>query len=221
MRDRIDKAVRGFRTLPVRVGYTTGPKLMSRARMAWVRFRNPHANIEFGRDVYLGPGFSLHMPYGGTFRTGDKVEFRRNFRAELGGPASEITIGDGSIFTYDSIIQCDTTISIGRQCTFGQATMMVDGNHRYRDPSRPLLDQGYDYRSLVVEDLVTSMSKVTIINSIGRRAVIGANAVVTKPIPPYTLAVGVPARPVDYFGPAGEEPPGFPSANSVRSGPPE
>lgn len=221
MRDRVGRAARDLRVLPVRIGYTTGPKWASNVRMAWIRFRNPHADIRFGRDVYLGPGFSLHMPYGGSFHAGDKVEFRRNFRAELGGPASTITIGDGSVFTYDAVIQCTTSISIGQRCTFGQTTMMVDGNHNYRDPDTPLLDMGYEYRPLVIEDLVTSMSKVTIVNSIGRRAVVGANAVVTKPIPAYTLAVGVPARPVDYFGPAGEEPPGFSAANSDRSGRPE
>lgn len=221
MKERLRRAARRFRNLPVEVGYTTGPKWASQLRIAWVRFRNPHGDIRFGRNVYVGPGFSLHMPYGGSFHAGDNVEFRRGFRAELGGPSSTISIGDGSIFTYDAIIQCTTTIWIGERCTFGQATMMVDGNHNYRDPDTPLLEQGYEYRPLVIEDLVTSMSKVTIINSIGRRAVVGANAVVTKPIPAYTLAVGVPARPVDYFGPPGEEPPGFPSANSDRSSRPE
>ena len=33
------------------------------------------------------------------------------------------------------------------------------------------------------------------------RAVIGANSVVTRPIPPYCLAVGAPAKVVEYFGP--------------------
>jgi serine acetyltransferase len=39
--------------------------------------------------------------------------------------------------------------------------------------------------------------------------VIDANAVVTKPIPPYTVAARVPARVIDYFGPKGSEPEGF------------
>ena len=210
----------GRRTgLPVTIGYVRGPQWMSRVRKARVLFRNPHADIRFGPGSYLGPGFSLHMPYGGTFVAGAGTEFRRNFRAELGGPTSTITIGDGSIFTYDAIIQCDTSITIGERCTFGQATMMVDGNHRYRDPDRPVLDQGYDYRPLRIDDLVTSMSKVTIIADIGRRAVIGANAVVTRRVPAYSLAAGVPARVIDYFGPAEAAPPEASVANSDRSGP--
>jgi acetyltransferase-like isoleucine patch superfamily enzyme len=50
------------------------------------------------------------------------------------------------------------------------------------------------------------MSKCTVIAGIGRRAFIGANAVVTRPIPPYTVAVGAPARPIEYFGPADDAP---------------
>jgi len=41
----------------------------------------------------------------------------------------------------------------------------------------------------------------------GTRAFVGASAVVTKPVPPYTVAVGAPARPIEYFGPPGGEPP--------------
>ena len=41
---------------------------------------------------------------------------------------------------------------------------------------------------------------------IGKRAFIGAGAVVTRPIPAYTVAIGAPARPIEYFGPPGGEP---------------
>ena len=173
---------------------------MSRLRQAWVLFRNPHADIRFGKGNYLGPGFSLHMPYGGTFITGDYVEFRRNFRAEL-GPSARISIGYLSLFTYDVIIQCDTVIEIGERCSFGQTTILLDGNHRYRDLDTPLLDQGYEYRTIRIEDNATILSKCTVLDSIGTRSVVAANAVVSKPVPAYCLAAGVPARVLDYFGP--------------------
>lgn len=35
--------------------------------------------------------------------------------------------------------------------------------------------------------------------TIGRGATIGAGAVVTKDIPPYCVAVGVPAKPVEFY----------------------
>jgi acetyltransferase-like isoleucine patch superfamily enzyme len=195
-----------LRRLPVEIGYHRGPRLMSWLRKQWVLLRHPHAEIRFGRDTYLGPGFSLHMADGGAFIVGDGTEFRRDFRAEIHGDG-RVVIGDDCHFTYSVLIQCSTTIEIGSRCVFGQANFLVDGSHRFRDLTRPMLEQGYDFRPLHIADDVSVMTKCTIVSDIGTRAFIGANAVVTRPVPAYTVAVGVPARPIDYFGPPGQEPP--------------
>src|SRR2546428_5034584 len=98
MTSRVRRIPARVRRLPVSIGYFRGPLLMSRLRKWWVLARNPHATIRFGYGTYLGPGFSLHMPFGGTFITGEGVEFRRRFRAEL-GPSGRIEIGKGSYLT--------------------------------------------------------------------------------------------------------------------------
>jgi acetyltransferase-like isoleucine patch superfamily enzyme len=194
-----------LRWLPQRIGYHLTPRVGSWLRKRWVLLRHPHATIRFGRDCYLGPGFSLFIPYDGSFIVGDRVEFRRDFRAEVHGNG-RITIGDDSRCTYSVLMQCSTSIDIGERCQFGQATMVVDGQHRFRDLTKPMLEQGYDFVPLRIEDDVVTTTKCTIMAPIGERAFIGANAVVTKPIPPYTVAVGAPARPIEYFGPPGGEP---------------
>lgn len=200
--DRIGPVVR---LLPLRLGYIYGPKLMSRLRKQWVLARHPHAHIRFGRDVYLGPGFSLDIKGPGTFVAGDRAEFRRGFRAEVAGDG-RLTIGADSHFTYYVLIQCSTTIEIGERCMFGQSTLVIDGQHRFRDLTRPMLEQGYDFQPVHIADEATVTTKCTIMADIGYRAFVGANSVVTKPIPAYTVAVGAPARPIDYFGPPGHAP---------------
>jgi acetyltransferase-like isoleucine patch superfamily enzyme len=184
-----------------------GPWLMSWLRRRWVLFRNPHAHIEFQGPVYLGPGFSLDMPRGGTFIVGPGVEFRRGFRAEFAGADTRITIGGGTAFTYGVIIQCASSIEIGQGCLFAQGTLIVDGSHRFRDLERPVGAQGYDLRPLRIADHVGVMSNCTVIASIGERTLVGANAAVTRSLPPFCVAVGVPARVIEYFGPPGQEPP--------------
>ena len=193
------------RMLPYEIGYRRGPRLMSELRKRWTLLRHPNATIRFGRGVYLGPGFSLHIPDRGSFIVGDGVEFRRGFRAEIEG-TGRITIGPDSHCTYHVLMQCSTSIDIGARCQFGQSTIVLDGQHRFRDLDRPMLEQGYDFTPLRLEDDVTVTTKCTIMADIGTRAFIGANAVVTKPIPAYTVAVGAPARPIEYFGPPGGEP---------------
>src|SRR4051794_34555332 len=200
-----------IRRLPVAIGYFRAPFWMSALRKRWILFRNPHADIRFGRGTHLGPGFSLHMPYGGTFVTGRAVEFRRNFRAELAGPDARIEFGDWCVCTYDVIIQCSTTVRIGDRAQFGQNAIILDGNHRFRDLDKPMLEQGYEFRDIIIDDDAVVLSKCTILAPIGERSIIGANAVVTKPVPAYTVAAGVPARPIEYFGPAERAPDAAPA----------
>jgi acetyltransferase-like isoleucine patch superfamily enzyme len=183
-----------------------GPLLMSWLRKRWVLFRNPHAHIEFQGPVYLGPGFSIDAPRGGTFIAGPGCEFRRGFRAELGGPGARIEIGTMSVFTYDAIIQCSSQVRIGAHCMFGQASLIVDGNHNFRDLERPMLQQGYTLTPITLADHVTTTTKCTIIADIGTRTFVGANSVVSRPLPAFCVAAGAPARVLDYFGPPGGEP---------------
>ena len=194
------------------------PWMGSWLRKQWAIFKNPHGHVEFQGPVFLGRGFSLHMPKGGTFIVAPGVEFRRNFRAELGGPDSRIEIGALAAFTHGVIISCDTTIVIGPRVILGQDCYVVDGNHKFRDLDKHFLDQGYEYRSISIGEEAIVHSKVTIVNDIGTRAIIGANAVITKAIPAYCVAGGVPARILEYFGPPGEEPPGWrPGASKAAS----
>ena len=182
-----------------RLSYSWGPRIASAARKRWLLLRHPHVDIRFEGPVYLGPGFSLFCPEGGTFHVGPSVEFRRGFRCELHN--GTVRIGTGTVFTYSVLMQCSSTIEIGERCLFGQSTMIVDGSHRFRDLDRPVLQQGYDLRPIRIGDDASIMTKCTIIADVGERAFVGANSVVTKDVPPYTVAAGVPARVIDQFGP--------------------
>ena len=138
--------------------------------------RHPHADIRFEGPVHLGPGFSLMIPRGGTFVVGPGVEFRRGFRAEV-EPGGRISIGAGSVFTYYVLIQCTTSIDIGERCIFGQSTIVVDGQHRFRDLERPLLEQGYDYTPIRIEDDAIDHRQV---HDHGRRRASGRSSAPTR-----------------------------------------
>lgn len=185
-----------------RVGARYGPldRLMSALRKHWAIVTQPRAAIRFEGPVYCGPGFSLLVPGAGTFIVGSGVEFRRDFRAEIQGNG-RIEIGAGSAFTYGTLLQCGSSITIGAHCGLGHSVSVIDGNHRFRDPDTPFLQQGYDFRPITIGDHVAVLSTATVIADVGDHAIVGANAVVTKPVPAYSVAVGVPARVREYFGP--------------------
>ena len=102
----------------------------------------------------------------GSFIVGDRVEFRRGL-PRRGRRRRAITIGSGTHFTYSVLIQCSTTIDIGERCMFGQTTILLDGQHRFRDLTRPMLEQGYDFKPLRIEDDATITTKCTIMADIG------------------------------------------------------
>ncbi len=190
-----------WRRAVVRLAFRESPRLASALRKRWAALKNPYATVRFGPHTYVGPGFSLHAPDGGTFETGPGCEFRRGFRCELGGPDSRVRFGAQCVATYDIVVQCTTSLEVGSRVMFGQSCLLVDGNHRFRDPERPMLAQGYDFTPLSIGDDVTILTKCTIVASLGERTVVAANSVVTKDVPAWHVVGGVPAKVLDTYGP--------------------
>lgn len=155
----------------------------------------------------IGPRCSLYVPGPATMRVGPNVEFRRGCHIEL-NLFSELTIGEGTRFTYNAVIQCVRSITIGKGCLIGTGTSIVDGKHAFRGQSARLEEHGLVYEPLTIGDDVLVNTKATITADVGTRAVIAAHAVVTRPIPPYTLAAGLPAKVVEHFGPKDDTPEG-------------
>ena len=69
-------------------------------------------------------------------------------------------------------------------------------NHIYDDPKISIRLQGIRANGIKIEDDVWLGVGSTVLDgvTIGKGSVIGAGAVVTKNIPPYSVAVGVPAN---------------------------
>lgn len=66
----------------------------------------------------------------------------------------------------------------------------------------PIREQGVTREGIIIEDDCWLGSGVKVLDgvTIGKGCVIGANSVVTKDIPPYSVAVGAPARVIKKRG---------------------
>lgn len=196
------------RRLPWELRYVHAARLASQLRRAAILATHRHCTVEIPGSVHVGPSTSVYIPHQGTLRIGADTELRRGFHCEVWG-AGRVEIGAGCVFTSYALIQCSTVIEIGEGTGIGQACIVVDGKHRYRDWRSSWRDQGFDLHPVRIGRWVQVLSKATILADVGDGSVIGANAVVVDPIPAYCLAVGVPARVVDYFGPPELRPQGI------------
>jgi acetyltransferase-like isoleucine patch superfamily enzyme len=85
---------------------------------------------------------------------------------------------------------------MGSDITIGSHTVIISGNPDYKRLDIPMMKQQGSARGINIEDDVWIGVGVRVIDGvrIGRGSVIGAGAVVTKDIPPYGIATGVPAE---------------------------
>jgi len=106
------------------------------------------------------------------------------------------SIGEDSRISTNCRFDCISGITIGDHCQIAGLVVFETMNH----PVEPVLNNVRRARPapIVVEDYVWIASASVILPgvTIGRGAVVGAGAVVTKNVPPFTVVGGVPAKPI-------------------------
>lgn len=94
-------------------------------------------------------------------------------------------------------------VTIGNHVILAQNIVMSGLNHSYEDISKPIHKQPVTTAPILIEDecWIGANAVVTAGVTIGRHSVVAAGAVVTKSIPPYSIAVGNPARIIKQYNP--------------------
>lgn len=142
--------------------------------------------ISIGDDVLIGPGVALSA----GMVPGQEC---------LVTPV--VTIGDRCLIGRGSGIVGHFSISIGNDVWTGHHVYITDQNHGYEDITIPISKQSQPERAVSIGDgsWLGHGSVVLPGVTIGRHVVIGANSVVTKDIPDFSVAVGVPAKVIRRF----------------------
>jgi acetyltransferase-like isoleucine patch superfamily enzyme len=150
--------------------------------------------IELGEQVILRSQVWLRNYGQSRMRIGDWVQLDRGVDIKAHHQA-DIEIGEHSYIGPYTCLSGDS-IKIGKNCLIASHSAIYANNHIFADPSRPICTQGNSYQGIVIEDDCWLGSGVRVVDgvTIGQGSVIGAGAVVTKSIPPYSIAVGVPAK---------------------------
>lgn len=131
--------------------------------------------IGLGRDLYLYPGLYLETQASGC-----------------------IEIGDGVVMSRGVHVVAYERISIGAGSMIGEYASLRDANHRHGEAGMALRHAGHEARPIRIGRNVWIGRGAVVLPGvdIGDGAVIGANAVVTRPVAAGQTVVGVPARPL-------------------------
>lgn len=111
---------------------------------------------------------------------------------------NKVSIGINCSFNRNVFIDAGEKgeIIIGNNVMIGPNTLLRAEDHAFDRIDIPICEQGHKAGIIKIEDDVWIGANVVITKdvTIGEGCVIGAGAVVTHDIPPYSVAAGVPAR---------------------------
>jgi acetyltransferase-like isoleucine patch superfamily enzyme len=110
---------------------------------------------------------------------------------------ARVRIGSGTFLNLGVMVAALERVEIGDHCMFANGCLVTDADHRVDDLTRPITWQGFTSRGPTrIGDNVWCGANVVVTSgvTIGERCVVGANAVVTGDLPPFSIAAGAPAR---------------------------
>lgn len=161
-----------------------------------VKITNPQY-ISLGNNVRICDGATLIARGEKGISIGDNTTIKENVLLDSEHPIdgyidikNNVYVGTGSrLFGH-------VGLEIGEFCLLAQNITITPYSHKFADPNTVIIRQGGNREKVTIgRDCYLGMSvSVMYSGSIGDGSVIGAGSVVVKPIPPYSVAVGVPAK---------------------------
>jgi acetyltransferase-like isoleucine patch superfamily enzyme len=164
-------------------------------RLPWNRLRLSYTYLRYdvyGRRPQQGNPLRMLREHRLQVGRGTLLESNVTLRSQSG----LIRIGQRVYISRGVTIGAVDRIEIGDCALIGPGCYITDANHQHDDPAVPVPEQGMLSKGpTVIEDNAWLGANVVVTSGvrIGARSIIGANSVVTRDIPPHSIAAGNPA----------------------------
>jgi acetyltransferase-like isoleucine patch superfamily enzyme len=191
-------------------GYIFLDRLFSLFRVLHKRWRKIPSVVTSGRCRAAGPGFFIGKPHsllglryvsvGRNFVCGDQLRLEVFDRHNGHTFRPQLVIGDNFSVNHRLHLACINEVSIGNDVLVGSDVFIADHGHGESSEvfgkTPPAARKLYTKGPVRIGDRVWIGSHVSILPgvTIGEGAIIGANSVVSKDVPPYAIVGGIPAR---------------------------
>lgn len=156
--------------------------------------------ITFNGSATIEDGCFIEALSKGGIEIGNNFSLGRNSIIECTGVIRELgeklIIGQNVGIAANAFIAMRGKVEIGNDTIFGPGVSIHAENHNFKDLDKPIRLQGATRKGIKIGKNCWIGSKVIILDgvNIGDNVIIGAGAVVTKDIPDYAIAAGVPAK---------------------------
>jgi acetyltransferase-like isoleucine patch superfamily enzyme len=164
-----------------------------------VVIRHPH-KFSVGRSVTLEDDVRIDALSRHGIRLGNNVNVAKFTVIETTGVISNLgegfEMGDNSNLGDFCFVGAGGGVRIGNNVLIGQRVSFHSENHRFERTDIPIKEQGVTRQGIVVEDdcWIGAGSIILAGVTIGHGSIIGAGSVVTRSVPPMSVAAGVPAK---------------------------
>jgi acetyltransferase-like isoleucine patch superfamily enzyme len=179
--------------------YLMMPAGQARPRL-WVRlFVNPFFHKR-GKHSVICRRIRLDVMPFNKFTLGDHSMIE-DF-STINNGMGDVSIGNNAIIGIGNVII--GPVSIGNNVILAQHVGILAMNHGYKDTSMPIRYQKCTCALITIGDdsWIGSNAIVTAGVTVGKHSIVAAGSVVTRDIPPYSVAAGNPARIIRQFNPA-------------------
>lgn len=173
-------------------GVTIGKRVRAHGPVGLLRW--PGAEIVIGSDV----------SFISSWRRATSAALAFPVRLRVFSSTSRIEIGPGCQLNGTSITARSTPITLGKKVMIAPNCVITDSDFHAPWPAEHRTEEpGLDRDApVIIDDLVWIGMNSIILKGvhIGKGAIIGAGSVVTRNVPPYSIACGVPAKVIKTCG---------------------
>jgi acetyltransferase-like isoleucine patch superfamily enzyme len=170
------------------------PSLSASFEKLFARVHASRRHVDIGGGVRIHPLASVKVVHGGSIAVGTASRLHRGVILATYGGAIEI--GANSTVNPYCVLYGHGGLRIGNFVRIATHCVFVPANHGFERLDVPIAKQPVSARGIVIQDDVWIGANCVILDgvTIGTGAVVGAGAVVTRSIEPFSICVGNPAR---------------------------
>lgn len=182
-------------------------RLATKLHSLWLVYTYPFPSV--GKDVSVHYSCELQRSRAKYIRLGNNVVLGREAWMNIPNVSTcedpAIVLEDGCRIGRRSVISAKNQIQIMRKTILAPSVLIIDHNHSFEDVTSPIAEQPMTSGGTIrIEEgcwigygaaIVCSRDELVI----GRGSVIGANSVLTRSVPAYSVVAGNPGRIVKQY----------------------